>query len=118
MSTSGVLSQPSVSLPEGALATTPAVIPARKSIPLSQRSFRKSVDLKNGGLGEQEISLQDPTTSVSLAGSSKNPMSAQDVINTSSNLPGSIAHAFTQDKYIRSGWLYKRGKRKVCFICP
>lgn len=96
MSSATTAAQPAPNqLPEGAVATAPTMIPARKSVPLSQRSFRPSVDFS-----------QEPTTSYTGVGQSNSAATAVD-------RPLHAVEDYSQDRYIRSGWVYKRGKRKV-----
>lgn len=82
-------------LPEGAVATAPTMIPARKSVPLSQRSFRPTVDFS-----------PEPPSSYASVGQSPSAATALD-------RPLHAVEDYSQDRYIRSGWVYKRGKRKV-----
>lgn len=104
---------PASHVPEGALATTPATITARKTIPLSQRSFRSSLDLPNGRQISQEASNHHNSTS-GHSTRSPNPNTTASLVNTPQDSHDSHGvGAYMQDRYIRSGWLYKRGKRKT-----
>lgn len=91
-------------------------IPGRVSIPLSQRTLRSP----NGGV---ELTLRDTFQSSS---SSRN--SGSDILNpNNANIPRrvvpldimqstispGVASGCTPDLLVKSGWLYKRGKRKV-----